>query len=141
MNDLPTETQLSHSTTSEPCSIDVVTRRIGLKPVRAYVSEGAENQRSPGATRTKKHREKNAERGLMQLSITLPIEAHEQVKMLCKRARAGDSLVEVMREMLADSGEGASPTKSRSTTKAAILDTFESLSGWRRWVIAKLAKL
>lgn len=141
MDDLITETQLSHATTSESCEIDEATRRIGLKPVRAYVLEGPEKQRSSSAARTKKHRDKNAERGLMQLSVTLPIEAHEQVKTLCKRARVSGSLIEVMKEMLADLGEEASLTTARSTTDAAILETFESLSGWRRWVIAKLAKL
>lgn len=68
-------------------------------------AEGAETARSPAtgnAVRVARHRARQAARGLKQLNVQVPVDAHAVVKSLARRLRDGEDLTLVLFDLVAD---------------------------------------
>lgn len=124
---------LSSPTSSTPdasCRVTKAARTLGLKPVRAWVPD-EKATRSAGAERVRRFREEAEQRGLKQLSITVPSALHPALKALAKRTKSGEDAALVLAEMMPALLSGAvSPTTSNP-----VLMTLHGLSGWRRWLL------
>lgn len=110
---------------------------LGLKPVQAYLpDEAAKKQRSAGAERTKRAREKAQAQGVKQVSISLPVELHEKVRELSRRTRAGEEADTVWAEL----GPPATAAKpAESLPSPPLLELLQALPSWRRWLLRLLA--
>jgi len=84
----------------DAAAINSAARDLGLKSVRAWVSDpSAGKRRSSGAERAQRHRERKEREGMKQISGTLPTDLHHAVQELAKRTRAGESAVSVLHDV------------------------------------------
>lgn len=113
-----------------PLQVEEAARTLGLKPVRAWVPN-EKTARSAGAERVRRFREEAEQRGLKQLSITVPSKLHPALKALAKRTRSGEDTALVLAQLMsALLSEAVSPTASNP-----VPTTVLGLSGWRRWLL------
>ena len=125
-------------------------RELGLKPVRAWVPDETKKARTAGAERVRRCRAKAEQRGLKQLSITVPEELHPALKALAARTKAGEPAPAVLAELLpalsAASGDSIDkdPVESLTWLKTLPDDKesspawLDTLPGWRRWLLRRL---
>lgn len=132
----------THNLITDTCPGDMrpdvadAARELGLKPVRAWVTDEKKKSGTVGAERVRRSRAKGEELGLKQLSITAPIELHPMLKTLAARTKAGEPVNAVLAELVPQSGSASlDSAKERSDFFAAWLDT---LPAWRRWVLRLL---
>lgn len=111
----------------EPADLAAAAHSLGLMQVRAWVPNNTDKARTAGAKRTKRSRETAEQQGVKQLSVTLPIELHDQVKAWATRIRAGESAALVWAD-LASAQNPLSASMSLSPTPVKLL-------GWRRWLL------
>lgn len=111
----------------ESADLSAAARDLGLRQVRAWVPDKNKKAHSAGAERTKRSREKAAQQGKKQLSITLPAELHEPVKALAARIRAGEPPDLVW----ADLARGY----NQIPASASLPSAPTKLMGWRRWLL------
>lgn len=130
-----TEQQTNDIPTTAPTDIEATLRDIGLAPVKAWVPDPA-MRASATAKRTKKARDKAAESGLKQLSITMPVTLHALVRELAARTKAGEPAAQVLDDLRLQMG-GASGG-SLTILPATITAVPAGLSAWRRWLIRLL---
>ncbi len=130
-----TEQQRNHNPAADPADIETTLRGIGLAPVKAWVPDPA-MKASATAKRTKKARDKAAESGLKQLSITMPVTLHALVRELAARTKAGEPAAQVLDDIRLQmrDASGGSPTIPPATITAVPA----GLSAWRRWLIRLL---
>lgn len=83
-----------------PPDVAGAARELGLKPVRAWVPDETKKTRTAGAERVRRSRAKAEQRGLKQLSITVPEELHPALKTLAARTKAGEPAPAVLAELL-----------------------------------------
>lgn len=124
---------LSSPTSSTPgasCRVTEAARTLGLKPVRAWVPD-EQATRSAGAERVRRFREEAEQRGLKQLSITVPSDLHPALKALAKRTKSGEDATLVLAELMPGLLLEAMPP-SASSYVPRILD---GLPAWRRWLL------
>lgn len=124
-NDAPTQMTAT--------DIEATLRNIGLAPVKAWVPDPV-TKASATAKRTKKARDKAAENGLKQLSITIPIDQHALVRAFAARTKAGEPPAQVLDDLRLQMGSASdgSPTIPPATITAVPA----GLSAWRRWLIS-----
>lgn len=96
-----------------PPDVAGAARELGLKPVRAWVPDETKKARTAGAERVRRSRAKAEQRGLKQLSITVPEELHPTLKTLAARTKAGEPAPVVLAELLPE----LSPTRADSKDK------------------------
>lgn len=108
-------------------------RGIGFKPIRAWVPDETKKERTAGARRTQRCREKAELQGLKQLSITLPVDLHPMVKTLATRTKAGEPLETVLAKLM------PAPSPARKETvipdSDSLAASLASLPAWRRWLL------
>ena len=116
--------------------MEATLRGIGLAPVKAWVP-GPATKTSATAKRTKKARDKAAENGLKQLSITLPIEVHALAREFATRTKAGEPVANVLDDLKLQVGEASVEASSAApaTITPAPTAALVGLSAWRRWLI------
>lgn len=112
---------------AEPAELAAAAQRLGLRQVRAWMPDEASKSRSAGAKRTKRSRENAALQGNKQLSVTLPAELHEPVKVLAARVRAGEPAALVWADL--------SPAQKQTPTQASLPPVLAKPLGWRRWLL------
>ncbi len=83
-----------------PLDVAGAARELGLKPVRAWVSDETKKSRTAGAERVRRCRDKAEQQGFKQLSITVPAELHPTLKALAARTKAGEPAPAVLAELL-----------------------------------------
>ena len=77
-------------------------RELGLKPIRAWVPDQTQKtNRTGGAQRAKRCREKAEQHGFKQLSRVFPVELHPFLSTLSTRTKAGDPAEVVLAELAA----------------------------------------
>jgi hypothetical protein len=121
-----TDPILSPTTTDIPderLDVALTALSIGLKPVRAWITDTKPRASSSGAERTRRSREKSERDGLKQISITLPTELHPLVKALAARTKAGEAPAAVLRDLMGK----LQPTPT--------VDVQRQLPVWRRWLL------
>lgn len=132
-----TEQQTNHSPTDvAPDNLETTLRDIGLAPVRAWV-RGPAAKTSATAKRTKKARDKAAENGLKQLSITLPFTFHALAREFAIRTKAGEPVASVLDDLRLQVGGASVEVSSAApaTITPAPTAALVGLSAWRRWLI------
>lgn len=101
-----------------PLDVAGAARGLGLKPVRAWVPDETMKARTAGAGRVRRSRAKAEQRGLKQLSITVPEELHPALKALAVRTKAGELapavLAELLPELSAASADASAKTLAHS---------------------------
>lgn len=112
-----------------PPDVAGAARELGLKPVRAWVPDETKKSRTTGAERVRRSRAKAEQRGLKQLSITVPEELHPTLKTLAARTKAGEPAPVVLAELLPE----LSPARADSKDK----DPADSLA-WVKTLPAEL---
>lgn len=133
-----TEQQTNQTSTDvAPAKLEAALRDIGLAPIKAWVP-GPAAKTSATAKRAKKARDKAAESGLKQLSITLPIEAHPLAREFSSRTKAGESVADVLDDLRLQVGEASVEASSAApaTITPAPTVALVGLSAWRRWLIS-----
>lgn len=134
--------------------MEATLRGIGLAPVKAWVPGPAKT--SATAKRAKKARDKAAEDGLKQLSITMPVTLHPLARELAARTKAGEPASQVLDDLrlrvdeVSVEASSAAPVTTTPTSapapspEEASIPTpvpgsaavFVGLSAWRRWLIS-----
>ena len=134
----PTPSAPTEDTTPHPVAVDLDTalRDIGLAPVRAWIPDPEAKRTSATARRTKKARDKAAESGLKQLSITLPIELHPLARELASQTKAGVPVADVLDALKMTFSEPENTMPATITPVSPMV--FGQLSAWRRWLIGLL---
>ncbi len=112
-----------------PLDVAGAARGLGLKPVRAWVPDETMKARTAGAERVRRSRAKAEQRGLKQLSITVPEELHPALKALAVRTKAGELAPAVLAELL--------PELSAASADASAKDLAHSLA----WLKTQPAEL
>lgn len=112
-----------------PSDVAGAARELGLKPVRAWVPDETKKTRTAGAERVRRCREKAEQRGLKQLSITVPEELHPTLKALAARTKAGEPAPAVLAELL--------PELSVASADLSAKEVAESLA-WLKTLPAEL---
>lgn len=135
--------------------MEATLRGIGLAPVKAWVP-GPATKTSATAKRTKKARDKAAENGLKQLSITLPVTLHPLARELAARTKAGEPASQVLDDLrvrvdeVSIEASSAAPVTITPTSASApspeeasiptpvpgSAAVFVGLSAWRCWLIS-----
>lgn len=116
---------------SRPDEIDEMSsaaRRLGLKPVRAWVPDATQKDKTSAAERTKRARIKAEGLGVKQLSVALPTDLHQPVKNMAARIKAGESIASAIVELLPD----AVPATSMPPLQRVSLS---GMASWRRWLL------
>lgn len=130
--------QHTKDTPTQATAVDMeaTLRGIGLAPVKAWVP-GPATKTSATAKRTKKARDKAAENGLKQLSITLPIEVHALAREFATRTKTGEPVANVLDDLKLQVGEVSVEVSSAApaTVTPAPTAALVGLSAWRRWLI------
>lgn len=135
-----TDPTLNHSHASDaqlgdtPPDVAGAARELGLKPVRAWVPDETKKARTAGAERVRRCREKAEQRGLKQLSITVPEELHPVLKALAARTKAGEPAPAVLAELLPEAGFALTSPDDKESSPAWL----DTLPGWRRWLLRRL---
>lgn len=126
-----TDPTLNHSHASDtqlgdtPPDVAGAARELGLKPVRAWVPDETKKARTAGAERVRRCRAKAEQRGLKQLSITVPEELHPALKALAARTKAGEPALAVLAELLPElSAASGDPTDKDPAEPLAWLKTL-----------------
>lgn len=112
-----------------PLDVAGAARGLGLKPVRAWVPDETKKARTAGAERVRRCRVKAEQRGLKQLSITVPEELHPTLKTLAARTKAGEPAPAVLAELL--------PALSAASGDSSAKELAESLA-WLKTLPAEL---
>ena len=93
-------------------------RELGLKPIRAWVPDQTQKtNRTGGAQRAKRCREKAEQHGFKQLSRVFPVELHPFLSTLSTRTKAGDPAEVVLAELLKTLNKTASTASSSKNTQ------------------------
>lgn len=71
----------------------------GLKPVKAWVRTKQANN----AIRTERYKQRQAAAGVKQINIQAPQEAHDVLKAIGTRTKAGEPLADVLRDLAGES--------------------------------------
>lgn len=120
----PTEEALNQD---EPAEFATAVRNLGLTQVRAWVPDKADGARSAGAKRTRRSRENAQRQGVKQLSVTLPTELHEPIKVMAARIRAGEPAALVWTDLVTTQNPMPTPT---NLPPAPV-----KIPVWRRWLL------
>jgi len=119
--------------------VSVAARHLGLKPVRAWVSDD-QKPRTSVAKRTKRSREKAEMLGYKQLSITLQTELHPFVRTLAARTKAGEPADAVLSDLLpcGHTTSRVGHTSEPVDCLSRIPSLLKELPAWRRWLVQLL---
>jgi hypothetical protein len=91
----------------------------GLKPVKAWVR----TKQASNAMRTKRYKERQAAEGVRQINVQAPQEAHEALKALAARTKAGEPLESVLADL---AGSRVMAPEPLSPALAAVERTLEA---------------
>lgn len=119
-----------------PLDVAGAARELGLKPVRAWVSDEKQKVRSAGAERVRRSREKAEQLGFKQLSITVPAELHHALKSLAARTKAGEPVDVVLAELFTKIQIPCPRVADEQPT--TIFSWLDTLPAWRRWLLLRL---
>lgn len=97
-------------------------------------------QKSKSAARKATQRQNDAEKGLADITMTLPVELHPQFRVLSKLVKAGTpleiALTEVFGEMrLSEPGDLGELPNSQTTGEPLLADILSVLPKWRCYII------
>lgn len=124
MNSLEIENNPQDSNTlPDEVEMSSAARRLGLKPVRAWVPDVPQKDKTSAAERTKRARIKAEGHGVKQLSVALPTDLHQPFKNMAARIKAGESIESALVELL----PGAEPAISKISLRG--------IASWRRWLL------
>ena len=129
----PTNPTTDTAVNDIPLDVAGAARELGLKPVRAWVTDEKQKARSAGAERVRRSREKAEQQGLKQLSITVPAELHPALKTLAVRTKAGEPADAVLAELFLK--PVVSCPDVADAQPGATLAWLEALPSWRRWLL------
>jgi hypothetical protein len=119
--------------------VEDAARKLGFKRINAWVPEpepdDQRGEQTKGAERVRRSRERAAQLGRRQLSVTLPVDLHPVIRELAARTKAGEScevvladLLEQIREKL--SGDSSCSSQADGVTLATGRATWLGLMRW-----------